>query len=105
MENQFKGTPGPWRRSTTVPEWITAGDKSSDICKISNHCGFDYLIGNDLANAQLIACAPELLEALIGLMKSAYPNYDLSKADNTTDSQHPADIAFRAINKATNTKQ
>ncbi len=60
---KFKGTPGPW---INVGGWVDAkksGDLSSIICAIDSVASINPESVND-ANANLIAAAPELLEAL-----------------------------------------
>ena len=64
---KFKGTPGPW---INVGGWVDAkksGDLSSIICAIDSVASINPESVND-ANANLIAAAPELLEALIKLV-------------------------------------
>lgn len=59
----FKGTPGPW---VNVGGWVDSdkpGDLSSIICAIYSVTPGNPKAVND-ANANLIAAAPELLEAL-----------------------------------------
>ncbi len=56
--NEFKGTPGPWFNNETA---IHACEGRSYVAEeMSIHRAVDVQI----ANAQLIAAAPELLEAL-----------------------------------------
>lgn len=61
---EFKGTPGPW---INVGGWVDAekrsGELSGIICSISAVAARNLDVVND-ANANLIAAAPELLEAL-----------------------------------------
>lgn len=87
---RFKGTPGPW---INVGGWVDAEKRncelSSIICSISAVATRNPESVND-ANAQLIAAAPELLEALIKLV------------DIVDDMVHgpSTDAAHAAINKA-----
>jgi hypothetical protein len=62
-----KHTPGPWRAerqnpSPTTGEWMIAGSKPGYLAEVRD-CGS----GDVLANARLIAAAPDLLEALYDL--------------------------------------
>lgn len=85
---KFKGTPGPWFASTT--------DRSiGPISRDDDQCygmifpiawvEFDGKPGHQQANSNLIAAAPELLEALqdlVALVKSrAYPQPDKPSSD------------------------
>ena len=63
MKNEFKGTPGPWAVNVIGPHWnnrslthieVTFGSDGECIC--------DTVYKSE--DAQLIAAAPELLEAL-----------------------------------------
>lgn len=65
--NEFKGTPGPWRVNTIGKHWnnpalvhleVTFGTDGECIC--------DTVYRRE--DADLIAAAPELLEALKGLL-------------------------------------
>ena len=67
--NAPKHTPGPWRvdRQNTGPlasEWIIAGERPRYLAEVGD-CGS----GCAAANANLIAAAPELLEALEMVMR------------------------------------
>lgn len=66
-----KHTPGPWFAGTG---WIGAGHVKDGhvVCRLPN---FPY--GNSEANANLIAAAPEMLEAL-ELTKRVFENYGAS---------------------------
>lgn len=69
---QFKGTPGPWKISGN---WVETND--IPIAKIIN-CKPGS--GTYLANKQIIAAAPELLEALQDLQARACIYVNTSKA-------------------------
>ena len=63
-KTKTKHTPAPW---TLRPNcWIMAnGDSIATVATAGNNTGYDYhTTGETLANARLIATAPELLEAL-----------------------------------------
>ena len=58
-------TPGPWKYVESLFHWIRAGDNTPiAIMKTPGP--------NVVANATLIAAAPELLEALEGIMECPY---------------------------------
>ncbi|WP_312227597.1 hypothetical protein [Pseudescherichia sp.] len=59
---EFKGTPGKW---INVGGWVDA-EKGGSICYVSRKPG-----DIDEANANLMAAAPELLDALQLLLKQA----------------------------------
>lgn len=63
--NEFKGTRGPWvlARSTII------GHSMNSICSMLGHVDMPV----PKANAQLIAAAPEILEALIRLLDDHAP--------------------------------
>ncbi len=68
--SEFKGTPGPW---VNVGGWVDSekpGVLSSIICSIDAVAQRNPEHVNN-ANANLIAAAPELLEALQGIIKVA----------------------------------
>lgn len=63
MENEFKGTKGPWNVNVIGPHWnnqslthleVTFGDDGECVCDTVYQ----------MEDAQLISAAPELLEAL-----------------------------------------
>ena len=95
---QFKGTQGEWKFECTsevesgLDIFIHKGDQEVAWVYRSS---IRTSIEQGLANAKLIAAAPELLEALQILFKSTYPNYK-----TVDDSTHPANLALKAINKA-----
>jgi hypothetical protein len=70
--NKFKGTPGPWQVVDTYEDYnedsgiiIWDGDEqaSGPICDMGEMGDMNY--AEALANAHLIAAAPDLLEALV----------------------------------------
>ena len=80
----FKGTPGPW----SAFDYEIFGGDGNHIIDMTYSCRTDVSV--DKANTQLIAAAPELLEALIKLV------------DIVDDMVHgpSTDAAHAAINKA-----
>ena len=96
MKNQFKGTPGPWKIAGRGEKKIgidvstqTTGAHHIDVW----HSEYGWPQKEEAeANANLIAAAPELLEALQSLMDSYDKNGHLLNFN--------VDIARQAINKA-----
>lgn len=65
-----KHTPGPWQHVELIKDRVTIlcnGGKQV-VTRIQNTVSEQALSEEDYANARLIAAAPELLEALIGLV-------------------------------------
>ena len=90
---EFKGTPAPWKYTVrnsneimTTFHGVTIGDVYLDITT-----------SNQKADAHLIAAAPELLEALQGLMKYLVDFYG---EDDDFYPEHPLAVAKAAIAKA-----
>jgi uncharacterized protein (UPF0212 family) len=90
--NEFKGTPGPWRVNTIGKHWnnpalvhleVTFGTDGECIC--------DTVYRRE--DADLIAAAPELLEALKGLLVRVAD-------DEEYGPEHAITIAREAIKKA-----
>jgi hypothetical protein len=77
-------TPGPWKHD---PTWGIIKHGKSEICAL--HSG-------NLANANLIASAPDLLSALEFLLA----DYIAINGENLTGSSVPADKAREALRKA-----
>lgn len=94
---RFKGTPGPW---INVGGWVDAEKRNCElsgiICSISAVATRNPEAVND-ANAQLIAAAPELLEALRQLRDYVE---DVCAVSSDCDKAHPLMLATAAINKA-----
>ena len=82
---QFKGTPGPWHVSNEGCMLIRDDAGLSIVAKYVGYTNDE----EELANAQLIAAAPELLEALRMIMTG---DFYMPKES--------ADAARAAINKA-----
>ena len=83
---QFKGTPGPWYVSNEGCMLIRDDAGLSIVAKYVGYTRDE----EELANARLIATAPELLEALQLIMNG---DFYMPKES--------ADVAKLAINKAT----
>ncbi|HHC0136889.1 TPA: hypothetical protein ACN7DQ_005118 [Klebsiella pneumoniae] len=90
--NEFKGTPGPWRVNTIGKHWnnpalvhleVTFGTDGECIC--------DTVYRRE--DADLIAAAPQLLEALKGLLVRVAD-------DEEYGPEHAITIAREAIKKA-----
>lgn len=100
MSGEFKGTPGPWVASKTgrgIGPISGLDDQSFGMIIEVAYVEFDPEIEIQVANANLIAAAPELLEALQNMVE-AY-QYEAS-IDN------PALLSARAaIAKALGKKQ
>lgn len=100
MSGEFKGTPGPWVASKTgrgIGPISGLDDQSFGVIIEVAYVEFDPEIEIQVANANLIAAAPELLEALQNMVE-AY-QYEAS-IDN------PALLSARAaIAKALGKKQ
>jgi hypothetical protein len=77
-----KYTPGPWKHSTHLHRhWVSAGKGKkavtiADVSDIDTPDGEDTDEAATIANAKLIAAAPELLEALSLLLGCAEPTDD-----------------------------
>ena len=94
---EAKHTPGPWKVDKELTsrsgEWLIAmdaGDKGRGIAIAETRVA----TGAELANARLIAAAPELLEALQLIA-------DTDPVDAALDPQRAVRIAQAAIAKAT----
>lgn len=94
--NNTKHTPGPWIVYKSGV-WSPPKMRGEQINIIAN-CNTQNLDGCDLANATLIAAAPELLEALKAIVKE-YVN-DLWNCVDPSISQDNIEKAKLAIAKA-----
>lgn len=65
--SEFKGTPGPWLLSGNEIYTEEYGPHIAPLVVLETHLGTTF--DEDLANANLIAAAPELLEALQNLKR------------------------------------
>lgn len=64
---ETKHTPGPWAHHNTPTPFIYVNAGGLPICQIYTSTAHGQSIGEQFANARLIAAAPELLEAAIEL--------------------------------------
>jgi len=104
MNTQIKNTPGPWMAFNKVGNrilnnWKVMGEENG-ICTMD-----ESLTGEErIANARLIAAAPELLETLREISKKATLYYENAKHagcnHDMTNYAHIADVADKAIAKA-----
>lgn len=64
--NEFKGTPGPWfgDNSRAIGPKSTEDDQSYGMIIPVGWVEFDHEVEVQVANQQMMAAAPELLEAL-----------------------------------------
>lgn len=99
---KFKGTPGPWSLKLEACDQTVALDiigcgvcvSSAILWSSDTECDLDKAI----ANAHLIAAAPELLEALRQLRDYAEDVCGVFSGDCHSD--HPLMLASSAITKA-----
>ena len=95
MEQQ-KHTPGPWEAEwhRKYKQWNVFPESGKAVVSVTDLCG-EYSKEETEANARLIAAAPELLEALQGLL-------DCMAIPSSICKERPAYEAARAaIAKAT----
>lgn len=75
-----KHTPGPWAHHNTPTPFIYVNASRLPICQIYTSTAHGQSMGEQFANAHLIAAAPELLEALREIFhdvkQGAIPNDD-----------------------------
>lgn len=75
-----KHTPGPWAHHNTPTPFIYVNAGGLPICQIYTSTAHGQSMGEQFANAHLIAAAPELLEALREIFhdvkQGAIPNDD-----------------------------
>lgn len=104
---KFKGTSGPWRVGERRGDLIDIRHNNKGIGAISLNLAHVVARQSWLkeaeANANLIAAAPELLEALRQLRDYVEDVCAVSSSD--CDKEHPLMLATAAINKALGEKQ
>lgn len=100
---ETKHTKGEWKLQSTIAkaglyqtyELNIDFNKNNTDC-VTVYCSEETPTHEELANAKLIAAAPELLGALIEIHdKSIQPNFDIDDIDEIIT------ISFKAIKKAT----
>ena len=69
---ETKHTPGPWAYHNTPTPFIHVAAGGLPICQIYTSTAHGQSMGEQFANARLIAAAPDLLEALQMLLE--FPN-------------------------------
>lgn len=97
---KFKGTPGPWfeHREGFSTVYIEARIGGGIIQEVAACGPCDKGSEQQSANANLIAAAPELLEALRQLRDYLQDVYGID--EDECDAEHPFMLANSAINKA-----
>lgn len=103
---EFKGTPGPWvadKTSRAVGPISRDDDQSYGILIPVAWVEFETEVEIQASNQNLIAAAPELLEALRQLRDYVEDVCAVSSYD--CDKEHPLMLATAAINKALGEKQ
>lgn len=103
MSKQFKGTPGPWfeHREGFSTVYIEAKLRDGVVQEVAACGPTEAGESSQLANAKLIASAPELLEALQLLFASYKQLADSGDAGNWAIEDYPeGKAAIAAINKA-----
>lgn len=91
MQNT-KHTQGKWEVKTPNYSFQTIESKYGKVCTLSHQFGTDEAE----ANARLIAAAPELLEALDGMINRFAPNFNRENDEDAKALQK----AYAAIIKA-----
>lgn len=68
---RFKGTPGPWRTDEWGMTGVNSEGKHIALVNYSHQGTFNDVFGDEhKANSNLIASAPELLDALIEMQRN-----------------------------------
>ena len=104
---EFKGTPGPWFRDNgrAIGPKSAEDDQSYGMVIPVGWVEFDPEIEVQVANQQMMAAAPELLEALLGYMSAVEGMNQAMKDGVNVQGAISAlvgykDMAHSAINKA-----
>lgn len=96
MANEF--TPGPWGWEFFDTRRIALSNKTEDVLIVTADLNDHPLIDTSEANANLIAAAPDLLEACIEF--AAYANCECGDDGPYKDSKCAVCLASTAIAKA-----
>ena len=91
-------TAGPWSVDYEGPAHLSIGDKSGRVLAFCNLQGEDVV--EDIANARLIAAAPDLLEALRGLLRETKAKNPSPKAGKNFSLLVYIEAARKAIARA-----
>lgn len=99
--SEFKGTPQPWKRDynnsdTGEGQWQIAGP--AEI-----HYPYNCYRGEEekaIADANLIAAAPDLLDALANIVNNTTHFYSALEVEHGFDGIELIEVAQAAINKA-----
>lgn len=102
MSKQFKGTPGPWfeHREGFSTVYIEAKLRDGVIQEVAACGPTEAGESSQLANAKLIAAAPELLEALQWIINNSDPFRSALEMNHNVDGEALYENAVKAINKA-----
>ncbi len=87
-----KHTPGPWH---STGRYVGSGHAKMNICECSDNSGCWSNAPEAVANARLIAAAPELLEACMAMLE-----WDDREKDHAVDFYAGMDLCRAAFDKA-----
>lgn len=92
--SEFKGTPGPWSTDRAGDVFAEGGRNDGQFGIVAGVAGADWS-AEDVANANLIAAAPELLEALQSILSKAHKqNWNDKYPEEVEAAQAAIDKAF-----------
>lgn len=96
--NKIKHTQGQWEVVAQMPSGYTIENEKGQVIAVIDE-NSDISKEESIANAKLIAAAPELLKALRRLLTEACHNSFIvtGDLDNTTLEQEAVDTIFKAI--------
>lgn len=93
-------TPGPWKSLLAPLQIVTDRNIICTLNKLESDIGSEVINGNEYANANLIASAPELLEACIYLTNALDENMKDATHDNAMTVFVGREMVSQAIAKA-----
>jgi hypothetical protein len=97
--NEFKGTPGPWNVNTIGKHWNNQSLTHIEVTfGMDGECVCDTVY--EMADANLIAAAPELLEALQNIINRTDAYHSALEVDHGFDGVKLYEAAVNAITKA-----